>query len=103
MVRAKDKSGLKFILSVIYKGAPTHHNLIRGGVGEEGGEEQGDGAVAERGEGGLLEPLAERRVRREEEPRHQLLLVVAVREVRRHHAHDAHGHVPQVDKQELLL
>mmetsp|Transcript_17698 Transcript_17698/g.57611 ORF Transcript_17698/g.57611 Transcript_17698/m.57611 type:complete len:358 (+) Transcript_17698:850-1923(+) len=65
--------------------------------GEEGGEEQGDGAVAERGEGGLLEPLAERRVRREEEPRHQLLLVVAVRDVSRHHAGDAKRHVARLD------
>ena len=35
LIRAKDDSGLKFVVSVIYKGAPTHHNLVRSAVGEE--------------------------------------------------------------------
>jgi hypothetical protein len=34
LVRSKGGSETDFILSVVYKGAPTHHVLAREGVGE---------------------------------------------------------------------
>ena len=35
LVRSKGDSTDKFIISVVYKGAGTHHNLVREGEGEE--------------------------------------------------------------------